>query len=314
MKKQTKQSVKIIILGLAIGLGVFVASAITPPATTPGTVGYSLLNQESENQVKVGSLGVKSFLVSDYDASFVKKLKIGVPYFSLGGPTSYVLNVGYGLDLTTLAEVKTGGSEVTKEMSVSTLYSADKELCVDDSGTLIICPDAPVTCGTTNGSGPLTIKPTNNLCSDGSLPVVSSVINPSPNDPQYTNSVASWKWTCGTNSCSASQPAVCGSMSTGPRRRSELNGASASQLCSNSLYPFNYINSGSPSPNYWWTCGTGVCHVTPIIDGRCSTSAANTCDDGYASNKTTTTAYYWWDCVGTTSNGGTTATACKYAR
>lgn len=93
MKKQTIQSVKIIILGLTIGLGVFITSAaFTPPTTSPGTVGPSLLNQEPENQVKDGSLGVTSFLVSNYDANFFSTLTIGNPGSDSGTSVSLLDN------------------------------------------------------------------------------------------------------------------------------------------------------------------------------------------------------------------------------
>ena len=267
MKKQTTQSIKILILGLTIGLGVFITSAFTPPTTAPGTVAPSLLNSEPENQIKSGGLGVGSFLVSDYAADFWTNLTVGT-----SGNTSDILNIGYDSNGNNV-----GGSEITANMTLPNLTSSNRSLCVDKTGTLVLCPIFGV-CGTPSGQ-PLSSAPTTNLCTEGTA---SSVTNINP-----------WSWTCtgpdGSKNCSATRQ-ICGTDITsvnhpgGTTRTNLLDDSLAhpTWLCaSGSPYNFGGISAGPDrydgvtsnlyqdfTAEYQWNCGAGP--------ANCSTSNAQT--------------------------------------
>ena len=152
MKKQTIQSVKIIILGLTIGLGAFIASAtytFTPPITPAGIVSPSLLTQEPEDQIKVGSLGVKAFYVTPFSADFLGNLTVGFLGFSGNS-----LFVGYDVNGNI---VPGGGSETAQNIIITDLHnggSTNQNLCVDSAGNLIKCPpNYTLTVQRTGGSG-----------------------------------------------------------------------------------------------------------------------------------------------------------------
>jgi len=207
MKKQTTQSIKILILGLTIGLGVFITSAFTAPTTAPGTVAPSLLNQEPENQVKGGSLGVGSFLVSDYGADFWAPLIAGV-----SGNIGDALDVGYSLGSNGNPIIGTG-SELNTSMTVSGLATGltnySSNLCATSTGELVVCDPQ---CGTAKNVASFT-APTDNFCSRG---VLDTTQVPSVTSSTVTNNTSYmgndddefyWKWSCKT-SASNSQPCI----------------------------------------------------------------------------------------------------------
>ena len=287
-------------LGLTIGLGVFITSAFTPPTTAPGTVAPSLLNSEPENQIKSGGLGVGSFLVSDYAADFLTKLTVGTQ-----GNSSDILNIGYDA-----SGSKVGGSEIATTMTLPNLGSSNVKLCVDNTGTLTLC-DISVTltanpisvvsgsasaltwsskhatsCAVTTISGYSktgisgTNVSTGNLTSDTTFTAKCT----GPAGTALATATVTIAGVCGPASGNTSNP------TTGLRSQDINNGSPENVACTSGA--FSGVLDGNPAclyptpeygcpSQYHWKCGsTTNCYtVDAREDGSCGSGGVGSCDN-----------------------------------
>ena len=180
MKNEFIDGVKIITLGLILGLGVGMVQATpwsypagtVPPTDTPPPISVGLTNQvKAPDPVdptlfgihnRRGSLSVGSLAVAT-GASFMKAVNIGL--YTSGGDSLDVY----------------GNKNIASALTVTSIKNSS--VCTDTNGRLINCPLIPQNgvCGAANGTIVASI-PTTNLCAVGTA---------SPR-----TGTGPWHWTC----------------------------------------------------------------------------------------------------------------------
>jgi hypothetical protein len=182
MKKEILQTIKVIVLGLVLTLGISFTFATWNPAppegfTTTNNVDGPI-NSGSVSQDKLGSLSLGG-------------------NFVVGGASRFFGNV-------ILEPSTSNNDDPNTTLTLSSLSTGEggesRPLCVNGAGTVILC-DASSSggCGTANG-GLFTSVPTTGLCATNSTLTGGVNGNGGPQTP-------SWNWTCTSNA--GNGPVTC---------------------------------------------------------------------------------------------------------
>jgi len=207
MKKDFIQGLKIITLGLLLGLGVGMVQAVSwsyPTGTVPSTNTLPPISSGLGDQVKApystsidptlfgihymrGGLSVDGLSVAG-GAQFLKSVVVDGSSSDNNCDDQNANNFLGSLPCTypttptpTSALTVNGNQNIASSLVVSSVTGSS--VCVDSNGKLIACPNGA--CGTANGisvSSAPTANPTTNLCNSGSISPVSGS--------------GPWTWTC----------------------------------------------------------------------------------------------------------------------
>jgi len=185
-KKSLLQSLKVIILGALLSIGIAFAQTWTPPSSTPPVPNADApINVGGTKQIKAGPLVIGT--------NYLNALKGG----GSADFSGYDLKTSVGIFKDIVTDDLSSNTIGTYQATVGALghsASIPQPVCADKGGKLVLCgaPPPTVTCGSADGET-FTTAPTTNLCSDGSTPTVSGGAN------------GPWSWTCGAASCSATK-------------------------------------------------------------------------------------------------------------
>jgi len=169
MKKDITQSIKIIILGLLLSVGIsFAANWSSPIAPYPSGNKAAPINVSNSHQ-GIGKLFNGSLL--HIEGTLASQASQPSP-----------------------ALVVFGNATVANDLKVTNFAGAGtRTVCADTTGTLIVCP---VTCGSANGGTFSSLTANDpNLCSSGSA-------------SNFTSTASGWTWKCGTANCSATKTSI----------------------------------------------------------------------------------------------------------
>ena len=188
-KKSLLQSLKVIILGALLSIGIAFAQTWTPPSSTPPVPNADApINVGGTKQIKAGPLVIGT--------NYLNALKGG----GSADFSGYDLKTSVGIFKDIVTDDLSSNTIGIYQATVGALghsASIPQPVCADKGGKLVLCgaPPPTVTCGSADGET-FTTAPTTNLCSDGSTPTVSGGAN------------GPWSWTCGAASCSATKTVV----------------------------------------------------------------------------------------------------------